>query len=54
MRLSYRFCELDKDNEREFPEELLRKVKQIELVTILLRFVRPDRYGTLSLLLNEC
>ena len=54
LRLSYRFCELDKDNEREFTEELLREVKQIELVTILLRFVRPDRYGILSLLLNEC
>lgn len=48
VRLSHRFCDLDDENEGEFIEELLKEIKQIELVTILLRFVRPDRYGILS------
>ena len=48
ISLSHRFRELEPRNEKQVIEELLHQIKQIELVSIVLRFVRPDDYGILS------
>lgn len=46
--LPFSFHELNRQNEKDFLYKTLEKIKQIELVSIILRFVRPDDYGILS------
>lgn len=48
LRLSFEFGDLDERNERQAIRELLEEIKHIELVSIILRFIRPDQYGILS------
>lgn len=48
LALQFPFCDLDKENEGKAIQELLNDFKHIELVSIVLRFVRPDQYGILS------
>ena len=46
--LPNQFQDLTENNEKPFINSLLEKTKQIEVVSIILRFVRPDLYGILS------
>jgi len=48
LSLSFRLCDLDENNEKQAIRELLEEIKQIELVSVVLRFARPDAYGILS------
>lgn len=48
LSLSFRLCDLDENNEKQAIRELLEELKQIELVSIVLRFARPGSYGILS------
>ena len=48
LSLSFPFCDLDENNEKQAIRELLEELRQIELVSIVLRFARPDSYGILS------
>ncbi|MCA9421599.1 MAG: hypothetical protein KC592_11290 [Nitrospira sp.] len=48
LEFSFQFCDLDETVEEQGIQELLSELKQIELVSIVLRFVRPDQYGILS------
>lgn len=48
LGLSIPFGELDAGVEAQVIRELLEDLKHIELVSIVLRFVRPDQYGILS------
>ena len=46
--MSFRLCDLDQKNEKQAIRELLEELRQIELVSIVLRFAKPDAYGILS------
>lgn len=48
LSLSFRLCDLDENNEKQAIRELVKELRQIELVSIVLRFARPDTYGILS------
>jgi hypothetical protein len=48
LRFSFEFGDLDDRNERQAIRELLEEIKHIELVSIILRFIRSDQYGILS------
>lgn len=48
LGLTYAFCDLNERNESQVIEELLTDLKHIELVSVILRFVRPDQFGVLS------
>ncbi len=48
VKLAITFQQLTDSNERNVTKQLLDGIKHIELVSILLRFTRPDRYGILS------
>jgi len=48
LSLSLRLCDLDENNEKQAMSELLKELRQIELVSIVLRFARPDAYGILN------
>lgn len=48
LSVQFRFCDLDEKNEGAVIQELLSSFRHIELVSILLRLVRPDQYGILS------
>lgn len=48
LGLSFPFRDFDRTVEEQGIEELLRELKNIEIVSIVLRFVRPDSYGILS------
>lgn len=46
--LTFSFWQLSDKNEEKIVCDLLRVFKSIEIASIILRFVRPDRYGIIS------
>jgi hypothetical protein len=48
LSLSFRLCDLGEKNEKQTIRELFEELRQIELVSIVLRFAKPDAYGILS------
>ncbi|RMH37297.1 MAG: hypothetical protein D6690_02720 [Nitrospirae bacterium] len=48
LAVSFAIQDFDDETERQGIQELLAELKHIELVSIVLRFARPDRYGILS------
>jgi hypothetical protein len=48
LGLSFPLRDFDRTVEEQGIEELLSEIKNIEVVSIILRFVRPDSYGILS------
>jgi len=48
LSVSFLLSHFNEQTEKQGIRELLNELKHIELVSIVLRFVRPDRYGILS------